>query len=124
MLTGFDRDVDMKTIFFTLPVNTPLTMTLSLAISSSVTVDFADSFNVSANTDLSNTLTFATDRPVFDLPLGYTVNSAEAGVVENMFVAPLPVPEPAAAWMIGVGLAGLWVRRRRAAAMVAATGRS
>jgi len=49
----------------------------------------------------------------FNLPTGFTVNSADAGIVNNAFVSAVPVP--AAAWLFGSGLLGLVgvVRRKR-----------
>ena len=44
-----------------------------------------------ANTDFGSTLTFATTGDVFNLPSGYTANSAQAGIVDNHFI-----PEPSA----------------------------
>ena len=63
--------------------------------------------------DIFNTFGFPTDRPVFNLPAGYT---AEAGdyLVNNRFVIPgAAVPEPAgwALMILGFGLAGSSARR-------------
>ena len=111
MLVGFNGDMNLKTKVFTLPVNTLIPMALYLTAASSVWVDFADSFRTSSYSDFGGTLTFATDRPVFDLPLGYSVDSAEAGVVDNMFAAPVPLPS--AVWLFGSGLLGLFGMKKR-----------
>jgi hypothetical protein len=63
-------------------------LAVSLTASSDVSVNFVDSFRTAANTDFGGTLTFATDGPVFDLPPGYTVNSAESHILENAFTSP------------------------------------
>ena len=51
---------------------------------------YAFSGNASANTDFIHTLKFPTDRPVFDLPPGYTINSAQARIVNNFYSPPCP----------------------------------
>ena len=114
MLVGFNGSMDLKTRVFTLPVNVPIPIALYLDTVAQVQVDFADAFVTSANTDFGSTLTFATDRPVFDLPAGYTVNSVEAGIVNNVFTP--AVPEPGSAGLLALGLAGLSLLRARARA--------
>jgi hypothetical protein len=56
--------------------------------------------------NFGSTVRFPLDRPVFDLPPGYTVNSASAGIVDNHVV-----PEPTTGALLGLGLAGLSRRR-------------
>jgi hypothetical protein len=43
-----------------------------------------------ANSDFSHTFSFNTSGPVFNLPLGYSANSADAHIVGNQFVAAVP----------------------------------
>jgi hypothetical protein len=65
-----------------------------------------------------NTISFATSGPVFDLPSGFTANSAQGNIVNNLFFLPgaTAVPEPAMLALLAFGLAGLgFCRRRRAA---------
>lgn len=119
LLVGFDGDMDIRTRLFTLPVNTFIPITLTLDAVSSVQVDFADSFETSANADFGSTLRFATDRPVFDLPPGYTVNSTDAGIMNNVFM--LAVPEPPAAGLLALGLACVGRFRRRLGSKEAAS---
>ena len=103
----------LQTPVWTLPVNTPFTVTLLLPTSATVGVVFSDSYVTAALGDFGHTLGFATDRPVFDLPAGYTAHSADAGIVNNLFTT--PVPEPASWAMAALGLAavGAGARRRR-----------
>jgi hypothetical protein len=75
----------------TLPVNVPFRLSLSLATSATVTPPPGQPSALAADADYSRTLAFSTQRPVFNLPAGYTANSAQALVVNNSFI----VPEPA-----------------------------
>jgi hypothetical protein len=107
MLTGWTGNNDIQTQPFTMPVNTPFSMSLFLNVLAYTKVDFKDSFNAAANTDFSGTLAFATDVPVFALPAGYTANSVEGGIVNNQFV-----PEPSTGLLVLSGLLGFAARRR------------
>jgi hypothetical protein len=71
-----------------------------------------------ANTDFSNTLSFALAGPVFNLPGGYTADSADAGIVSNSFV----VPEPSSLLLLGMGCIGFYACRRPVRATRASTG--
>ena len=68
--------------------------------------DVAQSGHVDGAIDFSDTLTFALSGPVFNVPSGYTVNSAEANIVDNQFV-PAPIPEPSTVALLVIGLVGL-----------------
>ena len=59
------------------------------------------------------------DRPVFTLPAGYTVNSADAGIVNNTFSTPVPGPASGLLAALGLLAIGSWARRRRGAAAAA-----
>jgi hypothetical protein len=68
-----------------------------------------------AGSDFFHTVSFATDRPVFDLPEGWTVNSVSANIVNNYWIPPAAVPEPASALLALIAAAGgaISVRRKR-----------
>jgi hypothetical protein len=65
----------------------------------------------SAGADASHTLAFPIGSPVFNLPAGWTANSLDGSIVNDMFV---PVPEPATGLLVMGGVLGLAVSRRRA----------
>jgi hypothetical protein len=53
---------------------------------------------------------FLGGSPVFNLPDGYVINSADGSIVNNYYTglgAPSAVPVPAAIWLMGSGLIGL-----------------
>lgn len=86
---------------------------VGLLLSTSATIGLVDEAGGSmvATTDFSNTFTFPTGVPVFDLPAGYTVNSPSAHIVNNFYVN--PVPESGTFAALGLGVLGLLRRRRR-----------
>ncbi|MFZ5930383.1 MAG: PEP-CTERM sorting domain-containing protein [Pseudomonadota bacterium] len=72
-----------------------------------------------AFSSFGHTFSFALDGPVFDLPVGYTVNSVAGDIENNSFVGlqagpePQSVPEPMTLSLLGAGLAGIGIARRR-----------
>jgi hypothetical protein len=58
-----------------------------------------------------NSFSFSRSGPVFDLPAGWTANSVDGTIVNNVFI-----PEPSTALLVLAGLVGLVVRRARLAA--------
>ncbi len=103
-----------------LPVGVPFQVDFELAVYSqalAVGGSGGGSVDIQAVTDFSDTFGFSTVGPAFDLPTGYTVNSAEAGIINNVFTLGSPptttVPEPASLSLFSIGLTGLWALRAR-----------
>jgi hypothetical protein len=113
LLTNFTGSLDFLSSFVSVPVGQPFDVTMTLQTSANVSGPINHGLHLDANTNFSNTFSFATDRPVIGLPDGYTANSGDAGIVNNSFA--LPVPEPATRVMSAtlLGLCGaLWARKR------------
>lgn len=89
-LIGFDGDQVIVSSPVNVQANTPIAVEVQLSVASSTSINYSDSGDGSSNTDFSGTLTLVTDQPVFDVPAGYTVNSAQAGIVGNWFTIPCP----------------------------------
>ena len=90
ILTGFNGSMLVSSQTFNVSVNTPFTLELSLSAGAGAVGRDNQTFYLESTTNFNNTLTFATDRPVFNVPAGYTVNSVEAGILNNA----VSVPEP------------------------------
>lgn len=89
-LQNFTGLVEFGTIPKNLPTETPLTMTLTVSVGSSIEHYFAFSGNGSSSADFGSTLQLVVGKPVFDLPPGYTASSVQANIIDNMFVPPCP----------------------------------
>ncbi len=59
-----------------------------------------------------HTLSFASDRPVFDLPEGWTVNSFDANIVDNRWIG-TTVPEPSSFVVTTLGALSICALRRK-----------
>lgn len=99
-------DLDLTTPDFDVSLNAPLELTLRL---STAVAAQQSALNV-AFSDFLNTGSFAKDRPVFNLPEGYTAN-AGTWLVNNRFgtpgTPPGTVPEPNGLALAGLALAAL-----------------
>lgn len=94
---------------FTVQANVPFLLEIQIQAGASGSGSFASQvpWTAEADSDFGNTLSFSTTRSVFNLPADYTANSADAGIVDNLF----SVPEPATLSLLALG--GLAVIRRR-----------
>jgi hypothetical protein len=90
ILRNFDGDAVIESAPIMVAANTPFQVEIQLTASASTSLFWGFSGDASALTDFSHTVTLATDRPVFDVPAGYTVNSAQARIVNNVFAIPCP----------------------------------
>jgi PEP-CTERM motif-containing protein len=109
--------INFSSAKFLAPVGVPFSVGLDLETSTSVFNDAIESFITSANADFASSLTFATDGPVFNLPAGFTVNSADAGIIDNTFSP--SVPEPSTWLLLGSGLLALaWWKERTSRAFL------
>jgi hypothetical protein len=118
LLTGFTGDEVLTTPVMQLPVNTPIT--LALTLSTSVDTNTRSTIlgsrrQADASSLFNSTLSFPLSGPVFNLPDGYTVNSVSGLIVDNRWQGladPQPVPEPASLALLLTGL--LFLARPRA----------
>lgn len=110
MLAGFVDDGSVQTIstaVMSVPVNVPVTMFIALS-----TVQ--PYHNANPVIDFGHTVSLASGGDVFTLlgpnAAGVTVDSVDAGIVDNQFVAAVPLP--GAAWLLA-GVVLPLLRRRR-----------
>jgi hypothetical protein len=86
---------------------------MRLSVGASTNITHGNAF---ADASFLNTLSFPTNRPVFTVPDGYTVNSVSAGIVDNRFQSQVPEPSTLALLLIGsILLAGA----RRTSSLIA-----
>ena len=100
-------DVDVNVVSESVNAHVGDTLTVGLGIFSAASLSVTSPTNGVFEASAHVTLTLPTDRPVFNLPAGYTVSTADRRIVDNQFV-----PEPDSPAMGGVGLSALALARR------------
>lgn len=116
LLSGFgETEIVQNQLVFTgsdvlqsIPILVPLDQPVSLYLALRLRAALAG--NGRSELDFSNSLTFPTTGPVFALPEGYTVHSASAGIVDNVWIG--AIPEPSSVLLLGAGALGLAARLR------------
>ncbi len=96
------------------PVGSPVSLSLSLSLFGSAQTLLSGGL---VEADNVFTISFPGSGPVFDLPEGFTVNSASGLIVNNEWMGnPLPIPEPTTLVLLGasaLAIGGIARRRRR-----------
>ncbi len=116
--TGYD--IDGNTGVWSQGYNFTVGSTFSLSAGAELSI--ATAWDGSTGTVIPATGSYSIflgGSPVFNLPDGYVVNSADGTIVDNYFTGPSShtvVPVPAAAWLFGSGLLSLigFARRKKA----------
>jgi hypothetical protein len=110
-LTSFTGNNVITSPTFSVPVNTPISIELELSAAALVTGWENEPWNLVANSDFGSTLTFVTDRPVFNLPAGYSADSNDANIHGNTYSVPEPSTFVLAVLAFGICL--FWGRGRK-----------
>lgn len=101
--------VDLTTGQWVIPIGVPLSLSINLTVSS----DVSGYYDSNGESSSEAKLWLPINTPLFNLPEGFTVNSADGAIVNNYYTA---VPEPEHYFALaGAGLAlfGLYRRARR-----------
>ena len=126
-LEGLEAEVEIDNPLFPLGAQIPISLDLALPFSPPVNSPFVidvfgraqtvGSFNLSAAEggwlhhmggliDFVDTVSFPNGSPVLDLPVGFTFNSVDGRVVDNMWLGSVAaVPEPTTWLLMSLGLA-------------------
>jgi hypothetical protein len=91
LFVGFSGNGVVTTDSFLVPLNTAVTVRLQMTVQVLSNMQDTAEGAASSTGQFYQSLSFATDRPVFDLPVGYTANSVTGGIINNGYQ---PVPEP------------------------------
>jgi hypothetical protein len=103
LLRNFDGSTVVTTELFNVPVNTPFAMRFNLITTTTLRTKFGSLFFMEVGVDFSDTAKFPTNGPAFNLPAGYTINSVDAGIVNNAYVA-VPEASSMALSFLGAGV--------------------
>lgn len=106
-LAAFNGAMPIQTPALTVTVGQPFSLELDLTAGAGVSGAINRSANLFANADFGDTFSFATDGPVAVLPAGYTLNSAEANIIDNAYT----LPEPATGMLL-LSLPLVYISRR------------
>jgi hypothetical protein len=90
----------LATPVFDVEVGVPFVLHVKLGVLAGVSTNITHG-NADAAASFGQALQFATGRPVFALPDGYTVDAPSAGIVDNVFV---PEPSTLALTVLGAGI--------------------
>ncbi|MBX7165540.1 MAG: PEP-CTERM sorting domain-containing protein [Pirellulales bacterium] len=106
LLANFDGSTVVTTGVFNVPVNTPFAIRFGMNTTTVLRTEYGSVFSMEVGVDFSHTAKFVTDGPAFNLPAGYTINSVDAGIVNNAYVA---VPEPSTLWLSAFGVGTIFI---------------
>lgn len=105
LLANFDGSTVVTTGVFNVPVNTPFAIRFGLNTTTVLRTQYGSISSMEVGVDFSHTAKFVTDGPAFNLPVGYTINSVDAGIVNNAYV----VPEPSTIWLSAFGVGTIFI---------------
>jgi hypothetical protein len=136
LFEALEADVEVDNPSFLLSAQVPISLDLALAFSAPVNTPFTmdvferaqtlGGFNLSAAEggwthhvggliDFVDTVSFPTGSRVMDLPAGFTFNSVDGLVIDNIWLGAPAIPEPTTWLLMSLGLAMAGVRCRRRA---------
>ena len=87
--------------------------TLNITLELFGTVSTTTFFSSLAHANISSSSLSFSESNAFNLPQGFVVNFPEAGIINNNWVPPSPVPVPAALWLFASGVVALYGRSSR-----------
>ncbi len=100
---------------FTAFATSAATLELFLGVSSSTDLTFGEGFT-RGSSQFGSTMSLPTSGPVFDLPAGFSVNSASANIVNNEWQGTpvgLAIPVPGTVGLLLGGVGAFVMRRGR-----------
>jgi hypothetical protein len=108
LLTGYaGGSTTLQSGIWAAPTGVPVNLTIQLYAQA----ESAGGYDTSGSADASATLSLPTSGPIFNLPAGFSADSASLHISGNVY-APVPEPEHYAA-LAGLGLLGFALWRRR-----------